>query len=526
MAGKVNYRFVAVLCAILIACTLGVVGLWYTFVHTDPAEAIARADGAFEKGQYALASSLYGKALAKRPNNIDLIIKYADSIKPIKVSDVRTARDTVQRLQGAYRKALQIDPVHPQAFEHLMDLTLRIGRDLGDFDAWNQMVRTATSSLAVDGTFTLAHKYRGLAQVNLMEAIDVLPDDRDRARSDLQAANKAFPKDVQVAYHLVRWHLVQARKLARSGNQPDEVNRHHQLALKLSNELLGHGPTDPLRRLYHIRVLTVLEKHDQAVALFTKLETQLLKKAKPADVVLAVADRIAFIANKPGNSAQSLLGRDGLKRTEALLRAAIARYPSDLRFNTSLGRMMSLQGRYDDAMQILEHVMEKPLVATPVNLLRDADLQKRALAQHADLILTRAKTMPLKEKQLALKQVDEVVRKLQGTTGKSALVYLMEGKLHMVREQWPVALVKLDRAIAMFKGQNPEALLYAATCCIKLGEPGAAIDRLEKLVELRENYMPARYELMRLHLQLSQYGRLSNQIQATLSLAPNDFESQ
>ncbi len=525
MVGKVNYKFVALLCTILIVCTLGLVGLWYTAVRTDPAEMIARGDGAFQQGQFAHAASLYSKALNKRPNDAELILKLTRSIAPIEVSEARAARESVQQLRGAYSRALQIEPTNVEAFEKLMELTLSVGRDLGDFDAWNQMVRVANSSLKVDPTFNPALKYRGIAQVNRIEAIDASPDDRNRARADLEAVAQADPEDVEVAYHLARWHLIQARNLARGGNQPAQVSEHHLRAEELAAGLIRRNPNDPLRQLYHIRVLTALEQHDKVLDRFARLETQMLQDPAPADVALAVADRIAYLGTRPVTGPLSKLGQDGLNRTEKLLRAASVKHPDDLRIYSALGRTLTLMARYDQAMQILDEVVDKPIVARPIEFLRDADLQRRALSQHADLTLTQAKKLGPQERELALKQVEALVRKLQGAGGQNALVYLMQGKVAMVREQWATALAKLDRASTLYKDQNPKALLYSATARIKLGETGAAIDRLERLIDLRPDYMPARYELLRLHLRLSQYDRLQKQIDATLALAPGDYEA-
>ena len=158
MAGKVNYRFVALLSAIMIICTLALVGVWYTFVRTDPAEAIARGDGAYERGMYAQAAALYAKALKVRTNDVSLILKYTEAIRPIEVSDVRSARQAIQRLQGAYAQALELDPDNELAIERLMDLTMRIGKDLGDFEAWNQMLKTTNTALAANPDFVLARK--------------------------------------------------------------------------------------------------------------------------------------------------------------------------------------------------------------------------------------------------------------------------------------------------------------------------------------------------------------------------------
>ena len=67
MSGRVNTKFVVGLSATLITIIVGLVGVWYTLVRTDPAEYIARADAMLAQGQYAQAVDFYRKARSGRP---------------------------------------------------------------------------------------------------------------------------------------------------------------------------------------------------------------------------------------------------------------------------------------------------------------------------------------------------------------------------------------------------------------------------------------------------------------------------
>ena len=522
MAGKVNYRFVALLGAVLIVCTLGLVGFWYMFVRTVPSEAIARGEGFFEQGQYARAAEHFGKALGKRPNDTQLLLRYSAATERIELGDIRTARDTVKRLKAAYEKVLQLDPAQPEALDRLMDLYLRIGRDLGDLKAWDRMLTVTNAALDVDADLIVARQYRGIAQVNRMAVLDVSSEDRALARRDLDAAAEQMQDNVEVTGHLVRWHLIEARRLTRTADQAAKVSEHRKQALELSEQSLERDSADPMRRLHHVRVLGSLGQRADQAELLGQLEEQMLVRPSPADAALAVANRLIHAGTQDaGPTDDSTLGR-----AEAILLAAVGKHSHDLRFHAALGRVLALQGRDDQAVGCLKAACDIPIEATAVAMLRDADLQSRLLAQYADLLLARAEKNRGEQREAVLSEVQAVVERIEATSGRIPTVSLINGKIDMARGHWAKALASIDHASSLCKDTNIEALRLSAAVRIELGEPGAAISRLDRLVQLRPGYPGARHELMRLHLQLAQYDQLRRHIDEMLSIAPNDFEAR
>ena len=103
MSGRVNTKFVIGLSATLIAIIIGLVGVWYTFVRTNPAEYIARVDAMLAQGQYIKAVEYYRKARSGRPHDPNLMLKQAQALSQIPVQDTRTARAAIGQLIDLYK---------------------------------------------------------------------------------------------------------------------------------------------------------------------------------------------------------------------------------------------------------------------------------------------------------------------------------------------------------------------------------------------------------------------------------------
>src|SRR5690606_19065816 len=108
---------------------------------------------------------------------------------------------------------------------------------------------------------------------------------------------------------------------------------------------------------------------------------------------------------------------------------------------------------------------------------------------------------------------------------ENGLLQLLEGKLYMARGKWHEASVAFDRANTQFQSTNPEAALLSAQSRIAIGELGAAIGRLRTVIDLRPDFMPARYELAQVHLKLRQFARAQQQADEILARNPHDLRA-
>lgn len=229
MAGRVNTKFVFVLIAILVALPVAAFGCWLLFVRTNPTKLIELADEHLEQGLIEKAIQEYDQALDKRTDDVSLMLKLVHALTQAKTFDPRTARGYVGHMISTLHRAITQEPRNPVPFEKLMQLYMKLGRDMSDFESWNRMYTDADARLKADpdahGT-ALAKKYRGIAHVNRMENLDLPFDEREQAMVDLTEAIEQYSDDRDANYYLAAWHILESRYLKRVGAREDEINGH------------------------------------------------------------------------------------------------------------------------------------------------------------------------------------------------------------------------------------------------------------------------------------------------------------
>lgn len=502
MSGRVNTKFVIGLSATLVAIIVGLVGVWYLFVRTDPAEYIARADAMLAQGQYAQAVDFYRKARSGRPHSIDLMLKQAQALSQITVEDSRQARSAIGQLLDLYKGVLDVDARHDEAMRNLAAIYMQIGRELGDLDAWDQLFKITNTAVLSDPNNLLARQYRGISQVNRMMAINVSVNDVQTAWDDLTMAHAQNSDDPDVTHHMALWHVQQYKKLGGFSGNPAQAKEHQKQALALSEQLLKQYPDEPRIKVYKLRVLSEMRMREQADALAMQLEKELASNPDSADLVLEVARQLA--SRTSGNSRQVSLDVASLSRAERLVDAAVKVHPSDLRLVLLQGQILTVMGKFDEAMSVLDKAAHDVHRALPLVAYQSAQLRRAASVQYADLMLRQADGKTGADRDKALARVEELINQMRADSGESPYVSMLSGKLNLTRQNWGLALKQLDSASSQFNDRKPDILLLSASACAQLGELGAAVQRLESLLKVRPDYLPARMELAKLQLRLSQ----------------------
>lgn len=514
MSGRVNTKFVIGLSATLVAIIVGLIGVWYLFVRTDPAEYIARADAMLAQGQYAQAVDFYRKARSGRPHSVELMLKQAQALSQITLEDSRQARSSIGQLLDLYKGVLDVDTRNEQAMRSLAGIYMQIGRELGDLDAWDQLFKITNTAVLSDPGNLLAKQYRGIAQVNRMLAINVSDSDAKTAWDDLSQAHATAGDDPDVTHHMALWHVLACKEQSGTGGNATKAAEHQKQAIALADELIGQYPNETRMKVYKLRVLAEMNLRREADQLAMELEKNLASHPDEADLVLEVARQLA--ARASGNSRQVQVDQQSLGRAEKLVDAAAQAHPADLRLSLLRGQILTVMGRFDEAQRVLDKAAHEPLKALPLVAYQSAQLRRAASVQHADLMLRQADSLTGKPREEALAKVEKLIDEMRADTGESAYVSMLSGKLNLTRQNWGMALKQLDSASAQFNDRKPDILLLSASACAQLGELGAAVQRLESLLKVRSDYLPARMELAKLQLRLSQPQQARKQIDIIL----------
>ena len=533
MAGRVNTKFVVALIAVLTLLPVSFFGYWFMFIRADAAKLTKLADEHMTQGSTDQAIKYYVKAIAKQTDDVGLMLKYVQALTQAKTSDPRTARRYVGQMITMLHRAITQEPHNPVPFEQLMQLYMKLGRDMNDFGSWQRMYEDADARLlranAGQHEGTLAKKYRGIARVNRMERLDMTSDERQQAREDLVATIGAYPEDRDANYYLAAWHILEARAVKQLGQQQEQVDSHYHEAKQITSASLDAHPDDPRRQMDRLRVLRLINDKDdkqgqeEANQLLARLEKRMLDQPTMLRLILELVELIPEIDQemlKPQGGGRPAT-TSGLVRAGRVLEAAVAANPAELRYRATLGRVLEAQRRHQDAIEQYKQVCELEANTNAFEGIQLDRLKAGATIKYVGLTLKQLDSMTPVERQKLVEEVDVLMDSMVTNYGELPQVSLLQGKIAMARGQWGKASTKLDFASSQFKDAAPEALWLSAKAWVQMGEVGAATDRLEQLAKIRADYMPARYELIRLNLQLNQIDEAKKHLDVVLKNDPD-----
>ena len=524
MPKRVNTPFVIVLAAVLIVLTAGVVLAWY-FVRTTPDEFIARGKVLLDQGEPTLALEQFSKAIAKDPQNVQLLMLYADTITETRVSDARKARDDIKRMRIAWQSVLTLEPAHPEAFSNLMGMYQQFATEMGLFNLWSRVYESCQQALARHPDWPEAIKFRGMAQTHRMGHMDFDDEERIQAEHDLLTVLDHDPDDLDVHFHLVLWHLKEADLAERiPPTSPEEAAKHKRIARQLSEQMYAQFKNVSEAQLNHLRLLVQIRSREAALPLMDQLEQRVLAELVPVSTVVHLAELLPVLDYEevPFDSGRNV--RRGLQRAEAILRLTIERTPSDVLTYAALGRVLKAMEKTDDAMEIFKQGREVSAQADPISIHLLSHLQLICTLEYTELRLDQlADVDDVQEREIVLFESQELVEETIALTGEIWQVNRLQGKIAMVRSDWEEARAQFDRASELTGDTNPELLMLSARIRGHLGERGAAIDRYKQLIELIPDYLPAHADLARLYMRLMELDEAELVIEQMLQVEPGNW---
>lgn len=531
MAGRVNTKFVIILAVVLVVLVAGAGAATFFVMRTDPQHLIQRGDEFAEAGNWNKAVEQYGKALRSKRDDVDLILRYTQAVKQLTTSTTIDARKYIEQMLTWWRRASELDPANPAPVEELMGLYISLGRDLGDVGSWDRMYEQSQALLSVNSKMMVARKYRGIAQVNRMRSTEVNDQDRLQARDDLLAVLERDPNDAEAIYHLALWNVLESRRVATGAlGDPKLAQQLRDEAVNRLTQSVASHPQDRRRMLDLVSVLIdpAVNDVERAESILTTLEADMLANPAAPQQILTVADLLMRVDRDPvdaGGEDTAVTG--GLMRAQALLKKAADANPEDIRFRVAYGRALSMMGKTDEAIAVLDAARKLKGQAPAIEALRSADLRLTASLQYADLLLNKAaNTEDTSEREKLIDDVDEIIRFLRTESGDNASVSLLAGKLDLARNDVGNALKRFSAASAQFGDRNPEALLLTARAAMTMREWGAATTALQKLIEIRPDLEMAHLELARLYLQLQDRDRAKARIQYVLRENPDNADAR
>jgi tetratricopeptide (TPR) repeat protein len=547
MATRVNTRFVVLLTAVLLVASAGVVGAVVFLLYHTGSDLARMGDKQMALGNFKDADELYSKAVNKEPTNTAFLNKWIESLKAQTPQTQSRYMDAYHKMGSAMRQLALVNREDPAMQRAYLDMEKQaLEQSPVKRDALDGFIREADTFIGQyppgPGPADQLKRYRGMMKLRVvLEVPDADKSYADGAREDLEAALAADPSVSEAARGLELYYAYTALKEEAAGRR-EEADAAVAKGDKVVSDFLAAHPNDPLIMLVAMR--RDLDAASRAVSrrtdspdlkdLSDKFREQALPKLDAASA--------AAMAMPPDKVGRQLLGTmrqmemavdpaARLRRTEALLRAALSAKPRNAEL---IGTLADLQESRDDhatAVATLQQIVDMP--DQPVSLEGALLFDRRP-----DAMLRQGLWMV---RQWQLLQSDSKER--DGPNAKAALekVKDIRGKLAAVQEAGSMSLLLLDAELAFMEGDDAkaarlleqfnkgsnnasaDALMIGAQVALRRNEPGQARDLLRNLLAVQPSNIRAAYLLATLDAtQLQQYEEARQLYEAILRVMPDN----
>ncbi|MEM8783210.1 MAG: tetratricopeptide repeat protein [Planctomycetota bacterium] len=542
MAARVNTRFVLLISAVLVGLVGFAAAAYFVFLQEDPVELIARGDAYYAQAQqqarqvyeiedlqareeafarsgesYMLAAEMYGKAFEATRTNVDVLVKYVDTLEKVHVDTTLDAQRVLLEREQKLLLATQISDRHDlleRYFAQIFERLIWTGTPTAQVSILNRLISAVDSELQTDPDNPVALKYRGIARTLRLNPLSDLNEYKD-AKDDLDQAVAELPDDPMIPMFTAKWHIAEAMRL----RQPNEGRRENAPARPISEPVLEQvnqaleitragmerfGADSIEVRFRHIENLLAFpvyrepeegqeQRNIDLIAevrgVVESIREELLEDPSDLDAVLRLGDimtrldrEVIRFEDRRGQTTT------GIERTEELLRVAAKSEPRNVIYRVQLADLLKLQMDLREALGVYREADAIAAVGPAEMILRErhSKLKARLEIANIELILAENEQYPeVREAKLA--DADKAIEDLDQIPEAKADVLLLRGKVAMLRDQGTVAMQNIDAAADLFEQQGRfeiETMLLSARARQKERQWGAAAERLERVLAL------------------------------------------
>ncbi len=528
MATRVNKK----LLIIVLSCTAiatGVVALVAVQQYRqDPSRFIRAGEAALARNDFKEAARNFGRAIGKRPNELEFHTRYLDATRKIVPASVEEARESYFLYVGSLLRRAQIKRNDAALWREVLEERLYQSELNDNVVAWQMLHDLAEADLLeqldpTDPLVNTAKAYMGYAQARRITA---LTPEEIRTTGDLlqSALEKAEGSDRDLAYagalHILLSQATNLERAKQTRQAADAWKAFDELYLKALNEV-PNG----------LRILR------------NGLERMLVQAGGPD--AAATAERIADAAEALAKRARELGDRtsifeaikvignpvvpEGSKMAAALLREYVDKHPDAILHRRALLFVVS---EFDTAAAIAEanHILNMPQL--PVSLESASQDETRVFAAQRlfDMDFESFRFgMPEEEaKALAAKLEVSAAKIADLARGfiDDSVVLKTQGKLAMVKGDFDTADARFDEVFR--KGSMIDVELYAlaASTAEQRGETGQAQQLINKGLELAPNSVDLIERSASLAFRNGRFAEARRLAESVLAREPNRTLSQ
>ena len=502
---RVNWKLLAAVLGML--GILGLVGgaLWLRNVRKNPRRYEAQAEAALKQGNYKDAVPLYGRSLhlaVKKEDRIRLTKRIAETIAKMPVEKNVQADQYFRTILQQKEDLLELDPEDTATLGEVLEAYFVIAADAGTNLAWDDLRLKSERLLAKTPDSPLALKYNGIARVVWMERFKLEDKLRRETREVLEKARRAMPADHELAFYLAVWYINESRVLYELSRK-EEAGEALALARKVMEDYVKAYPDNLEAQFRLARVLvdvgrataTIASSQDmQDAALQAGRQMETLEKRMLAEdndrqkLTIDLASLIRLTDNQPAMLPDGQYSTRGNERAIVLLNHVLARHPVQCEALYGLGSIYRATKRLDLATAAYAKAAESRVVAVDVEALRQCGIQLAALYEWIRALLEkREQTEDAAASRKLLREAKDILARFREDVAATPAMDLLEGRMALAENRLWLAVEKLDAADARLEHKNSEAIFLAGVALSRLGQYGAALNRLQTAFSLPES---------------------------------------
>ena len=484
---------------------LGMAGgaMWVLSGRKNPGRYEAQAEAAFRQGNYKDAIPLYGRSLhlaVKKEDRIRLTKRIAETIAKLPIEKNIMADQYFRTILQQKEDLLELDPEDTVTMGEVLEAYFVIASDSGTNLAWDDLRLKSERLLAKIPNSPLALKYNGIAKVVWMERFKLEDKLRRETRDVFERARRAMPADHDLAFYLAVWYINESRVLYELSRK-DEASEALALARKVMEDHVKVYPDSLDAQFKLTRVLVDVGRATAAIESspdmqdaslqadrrMAVLEKRMLAEDNP-QLTLDLAGLIRQADNQPVMLPDNQYSTRGNERAIVLLNHVLAKHPGQCEALYGLGAIYRATKRLDLAVGNYAKAAEGRVVAVDVTALRQRSVQLAALYEWIRALLEkREQTEDTVTCRNLLQEAKDILARFREDVAATPAMDLLEGRMALADNKLWLAVEKLDAADVRLEHKNPEPVFLAGMALNRLGQYGAALNRLQAAFSLPES---------------------------------------
>ena len=499
-------------------------------VTAKAAEAAGNADEAYKKYQDAIGR--YGRAISKKPNNLEYVQKVIDALALMTPKTSGDAQELYQKREAYMQKRTRSAPENGEVWLQLINSLNERAELFGQMDMWKRVAEVCQDALErvppSDPQFAAIQSLGICAELNRSEILTA--EERTAAEVAAEEYLKTNSKDARVWSTFLRDIAFDTQRLTLENRTSEAMARaakFNELLVQAKSNLISNAEVS----VAELQNLLFQRRNQNPLATPKAIQSildTLLWKAGNRD-----AKEFGDCASLNGNElvnlaniATAINDNIAVERAMESLQSYCDRFPNSLVELNTLGKLQAKTDQVVKAEATFEKVLAMPSPKVSMLAAFADEIKSEALQEIFGLEFLKWETASLpadKTAQLAKAQAarDRLGKVLAGRDTDLALLRL-DAKLAFARADYLTTVTKLEEIFAKQKNVPADLYYLSVVSLNSRGEQGAALSKITQALE--EYPQVGQFYLVRAGIE-ARLGRLMDAKRTISSLLARDPEN-